>query len=265
MITENNLRLDNKTIIVTGASGHLGMSISSALSMLGADLILIDLNSSRLSTLKTKLLKNNPCNIQTIRADLAIEKDVLKIVSNIKTKKISIDGLVNTIGMVGTDKTKGWNTTFDKQEKKAWNKAIDVNLTSIFFFIQKIEKLMQNADDPSIVNISSIYGTYAPDFNLYKNTKINNPAAYSVSKAGLSYLSKWLASSLSPRIRVNSISPGGIYRKQDKKFVKKYIEKTLLKRMATEDDISGCVIFLLSSLSSYITGQDIIVDGGWGI
>lgn len=265
MITENNLRLDNKTIIVTGASGHLGMSISNALSMIGADLILIDLNSSRLSALKTKLLKNNPCNIQTIRADLAIEKDVLKIVSNIKTKKISIDGLVNTIGMVGTDKIKGWNTTFDQQEKKAWDKAIDINLTSIFFFIQKIEKLMQNADDPSIVNISSIYGTYAPDFNLYENTKINNPAAYSVSKAGLSYLSKWLASSLSPRIRVNSISPGGIYRKQDKKFVKKYIEKTLLKRMATEDDISGCVIFLLSSLSSYITGQDIIVDGGWGI
>ena len=94
---------------------------------------------------------------------------------------------------------------------------------------------------------------------------MNNPAAYSVSKAGLTYLSKWLASSLAPKIRINSISPGGIFRNQDKKFVRKYIEKTLLKRMATEDDIAGCVAFLLSSLSSYITGQDIIVDGGWGI
>ena len=119
--------------------------------------------------------------------------------------------------------------------------------------------------NPSIVNISSIYGTYAPDYSIYKDTKINNPAAYSVSKAGLTYLSKWLASSLAPKIRINSISPGGIFRNQDKKFVKKYIEKTLLKRMATEDDIAGCVAFLLSSLSSYITGQDIIVDGGWGI
>ena len=265
MITENNLRLDNKTIVVTGASGFLGASISSSLAMLGCDLILVDINNNALKLLKDKILKNNPCNIKILKADLTLEKDTLKIISYIKSNKIDINGLVNAIGMVGSNTIKGWNTSFDKQDKIPWQNAMNTNLTSIFFFIQKIQKFMKNSENSSIVNISSIYGTYAPDYNIYENTKINNPAAYSVSKAGLSYLSKWLASSLAPKIRVNSISPGGIYRDQDKLFVKKYIKKTLLKRMATEDDITGCVIFLLSSMSSYITGQDIIIDGGWGI
>ena len=265
MITENNLRLDNKTIVITGASGYIGSSISSSLSMLGADLILVDINKEKLSKLSNNIKNHNPVNIKIIKADLSKPKDVSKILKYISDNKLVINGLVNSIGMVGTSKTKGWNSTFLKQEQSAWEKALDINLTSIFFFIQKIEKYMNNAINPSIVNISSIYGTYAPDYSIYKDTKINNPAAYSVSKAGLTYLSKWLASSLAPKIRINSISPGGIFRNQDKKFVKKYIEKTLLKRMATEDDIAGCVAFLLSSLSSYITGQDIIVDGGWGI
>ncbi len=265
MITENNLRLDNRTIVITGAAGFLGASISSSLAMLGCDLILIDINNKALKSLKDKIQKNNPCNIKIFKADLTIDKDILKIVTYIKSNKLDINGLVNAIGMVGTSTTKGWNTTFDKQDKTSWQKAMNTNLTSIFFFIQKIQKFMEISESPSIVNISSIYGTYAPDYNIYENTKINNPAAYSVSKAGLSYLSKWLASSLAPKIRVNSISPGGIYRNQNKLFVKKYIKKTLLKRMATEDDITGCVIFLLSSMSDYITGQDIIIDGGWGI
>jgi len=265
MITENNLRLDKKIIVITGASGYIGRCISKSISMLGADLILVDKDKKKLSSLNLDIQKYNPTNIKIIAADLTKSKDILKITNYIKNNKLIIDGLVNAVGMVGTNKIKGWNTEFKNQSQDAWNQAIDNNLTAILFFIQKIETHMKNSIDPSIVNISSIYGSYAPDYNLYKNSNINNPAGYSVSKAGLTYLSKWLASTLAPKIRVNSVSPGGISRNQDKKFVSKYIEKTLLKRMATEEDIAGCVAFLLSSLSSYITGQDIIVDGGWGI
>ena len=265
MITENNLRLDNKTILVTGASGYIGSSVSRSISMLGADLILVDIDKEKLFNLSNDIKNQNPANIKTINADLSKPKDVSKIFKYITSNKLSINGLVNSIGIVGTSRKKGWNTTFLKQDQESWEKALEINLTSIFFFIQKMEKYMNNATNPSIVNISSMYGTYAPDYSIYEGTKINNPAAYSVSKAGLTYLSKWLATSLAPKIRINSISPGGIYRNQEKKFVNKYIDKTLLKRMATEDDIAGCVVFLLSSLSSYITGQDIVIDGGWGI
>ena len=122
---------------------------------------------------------------------------------------------------------------------------------------------MKKAKDSSIINISSIYGTNAPDQKIYKNTNINNPAAYSVSKAGLTYMTKWLASSLAPNIRVNSISPGGIKRNQSKVFMKQYISKTLLNRMATEEDIVGAIIFLATNMSSYVTGQNIIIDGGF--
>ena len=90
-----------------------------------------------------------------------------------------------------------------------------------------------------------------------------NPAVYSVSKSGLNQFTKWLASYLSPKIRVNSVSPGGVFRGQNKKFVKRYISKTLLKRMATEEDVVNSIIFLCSDMSNYITGHNLIVDGGY--
>ena len=123
------------------------------------------------------------------------------------------------------------NTNFKNQSKPAWDCSIETNMTSVFFLIQALHVLMKKSKSASIVNISSMYGEYAPDKNIYKGTKINNPAAYSVAKAGLNHMTKWLAVELGPKIRVNAISPGGLFRNQDKMFVKKYAEKTLLKRI----------------------------------
>ena len=92
---------------------------------------------------------------------------------------------------------------------------------------------------------------------------MGNPAGYAASKGGLIQLTRWLSTTLAPDIRVNSISPGGVYRSQSDKFVKKYIQKTPLKRMATEEDLKGGIIYLASDLSSYVTGQNIFIDGGW--
>ena len=122
---------------------------------------------------------------------------------------------------------------------------------------------MNKSKNPSVVNISSIYGIVAPDWKIYEKTKIVNPAVYSVSKSGLNQFTKWQASYLSPKIRVNSVSPGGVLRGQNKKFLKKYISKTLLKRMATEEDVVNAVVLLSSEMSSYITGHNLVVDGGY--
>ena len=124
---------------------------------------------------------------------------------------------------------------------------------------------MVKSKSPSILNISSIHATIYPDWNIYKSTKVNNILSYSVSKGGLLNLTKWLATYLAPKIRVNAISPGGIKRNQSQKFLNNYIKKTPLKRMCKSKDISNCVNFLISEKSNYITGQNFIIDGGFSL
>jgi NAD(P)-dependent dehydrogenase (short-subunit alcohol dehydrogenase family) len=116
----------------------------------------------------------------------------------------------------------------------------------------------------NIINIGSIYGELGPDWSLYEGTSMANPAAYSASKGGLIQLTRWLATTLAPNIRVNAISPGGIFRNQPDVFVKRYEGRTPLARMATENDFRGAVAYLASDMSSYVTGKNMMVDGGWG-
>ena len=124
---------------------------------------------------------------------------------------------------------------------------------------------MKGQAGASIINIASIYASRGPSWKLYENTLMGNPAAYGVSKAGLVQLTRWMAATLAPFIRVNSISPGGIFRGQNERFVQRYKDATLLGRMATEADIAGAVAYLSSDLSEYVTGIDLVVDGGKGV
>jgi len=255
----------NKISLVTGGSGFIGYAVSEKLASLGSHLILLDINKKELSKAKKKIENKYDVEVDIYHVDMVENKKINTIIEKIQKKYKCIDVVINSVGMVGTDKMKGWNTKFDKQSIEAWNKSIEINLTSIFFLIQKIHKLLLKSKNASIVNISSIYGVNAPDWNIYKNTNINNPAGYSIAKAGVIYMTKWLASTLAPTIRVNCVSPGGVYRNQQKTFVTQYVKKTLLNRMASEDDIVGPVIFLASNMSSYITGENILIDGGWTI
>src|SRR5437870_1912890 len=111
--------------------------------------------------------------------------------------------------------------------------------------------------------IGSIYGVVGPDLALYEGTPLGNPAAYAASKGGLLQFTRWLATSLAPRVRVNMLSPGGVERGQAEQFRTRYVAKTPLARMATEEDFKGAVAYLASDLSAYVTGQNLIVDGGW--
>ncbi len=256
---------ENEIVLITGGAGHIGSAIASTFASYKSKLILVDFNKKNLDRIKKKLDKKYKISIDTYFCDLSNQDTMINLCKNINKKYKKIDTVINSVGIVGTDDMQGWNEKFENQSFDAWNKCMQVNLSSIFFMIQKIYKKLEKSKDPSITNISSIYGVVAPDWNIYKNTNINNPAAYSVSKAGIVHMTKWLASALAPKIRVNVVSPGGVFRNQQKLFVKKYIDKTLLKRMAIEDDIVGPVVFLSSSSASYITGQNLIVDGGWTI
>lgn len=132
-------------------------------------------------------------------------------------------------------------------------------------YARGLTPILKSSKGASVINISSIYGAIAPNWELYKGLDMANPAAYSVSKGGLIQLSKWLSTTLAPDIRVNSISPGGILRSQPDEFVERYEQRTPLKRMANEDDFRGAIAYLGSDLSRYVTGQNIFVDGGWSV
>jgi NAD(P)-dependent dehydrogenase (short-subunit alcohol dehydrogenase family) len=138
-----------------------------------------------------------------------------------------------------------------------------VNLTSAFILVQEAERALAESRHGSVILIASIYGRVAPDMRLYDGTSMANPAAYGVSKAGLLQLTRYLATVLAPQVRVNAISPGGVWRGQPETFHERYRQRTPLGRMATEEDLKGAVVYLASDLSAYVTGQELIVDGGW--
>ena len=133
----------------------------------------------------------------------------------------------------------------------------DLYLDKIIILIKKLNK------NGSIINVASIYGVLGPNYSLYEGTDMGNPAAYAVSKGGLIQLTRWLSTTLAPDIRVNTISPGGVFRNQADEFVHRYESRTPLGRMAREEDFIGVTAYLASDLSAYVTGQNLIVDGGW--
>ena len=183
------------------------------------------------------------------------------MIKNIKKNK-KIDYVINNAAFTGLRRNqKDWIGNIDEQKIEIWKKAIEINLTSAFHISKELKKTSKKSSDSVIINLGSIYSEIGPDLNLYKSSKIGNPSAYFASKGGLLQLTRWLASNLAP-IRVNMVFPGGIYNKQPKSFVKKYINKTLLKRMCKTEDVSNLIIFLCDVRASYITGQNIFVDGG---
>lgn len=248
------------TTVITGSAGRFGKIISYNLAALGSDLILIDKNFLGEKNAKS-IKKKYKVNVYFLKLDLTEEKD-LRFFSYFLKKFKKIDLLINNAAFVGDTKLKGWNESFLNQSNKTWNKAIDINLSACFYISKILTPYLNKSKKPSIINISSIYSFLGPDINLYKGTNINNPAAYAASKAALVHLTKWLACTLAPKIRVNSISPGGFYSFQSKVFIKKYIKKTPLKRMFEKKDLESAIKFLASNESSYITGQNLVIDGG---
>jgi len=259
------MNLKGRTALVTGSSGGLGKIISSTLAELGADLLLVDQPSSNGDIHAQEMMDKWGTEITYFSCDLEQEEDRDTLINNVIKKVSKLDILINNAAFVGTTNLDGWATDFENQSLNSWRAAMEVNLTAIFHLVKKLVPVMKTSQAASIINICSIYGLHGPDWELYENTNMSNPAAYGVSKAGLMQLSRWLATTLAPNIRVNSISPGGISRGQNQQFIDRYCRKTPLGRMATENDIAGAITFLATDLSEYVTGQNIIIDGGFGV
>jgi NAD(P)-dependent dehydrogenase (short-subunit alcohol dehydrogenase family) len=174
-----------------------------------------------------------------------------------------IDILINNAALVGTSDLNGWAVPFAEQNANTWRLALEVNLTAPFILTQACREVLIASGHGSVINIGSIYGIVAPDMSLYEGTALGNPAAYAASKGGLLQLTRWLTTVLAPHVRVNSIVVGGVWRNQSALFHQRYIARTPLGRMAAEEDMKGAVAYLASDLSAYVTGQTLVVDGGW--
>jgi NAD(P)-dependent dehydrogenase (short-subunit alcohol dehydrogenase family) len=240
--------LNGKIIIVTGGNGLLGREIVNKIKSAGAFCINIDINHETSS------------DLSTIKCDITDELQVKHSIEKVIDKYSVIDGLVNN----AYPRTPDWGLKFEDIPYTSWQKNVDYQLNSYFFISQQVTSHMEKAEFGSIINIASIYGVVGPNFDIYEGTSMTMPAAYSAIKGGILSFTKYLASYFgSKNIRVNAISPGGIIDGQDSSFIKKYSDMVPLRRMGNPDDISPAVLFLLSNDSKYITGQNIIIDGGW--
>ena len=262
---DNLMNLSGRRAMITGASGHLGQTMCETLAKLGADVILLDLRENGLTEIADRLAADFGAKVEIRVVDLEDEEQIVSFCSDLKKDGRPLDILVNNAAFVGTSNLDGWIGPFEEQSSEAWRRALEVNLTSNFILVQQCQSMLEASGHGSIINVASIYGIVGPDTGLYAGTKMGNPAAYAVSKGGLIQFTRWLSTVLAPKIRVNAISPGGVFRNQDAAFINRYEARTPLKRMATEEDFRGVTAFLASDMSAYITGQNIVVDGGWSV
>lgn len=256
--------LSGRRALVTGATGSLGRVFADTLAELGADLVLVDLPGSDLQALNASLIENWGVDVENHTCDFENQTQRTELVGKLVDSGRRLNILINNAAFVGTSNISGWGVPFEDQSIDSWRRAMEVNLTAAFDLSQGLTPLLRDSKCGSIVNIASIYGMYGPDWSLYEDTTMGSPAAYAASKGGLIQLTRWLATTISPEIRVNAISPGGILRSQPEEFVKRYEAKVPLGRMASEEDFRGALAYLTSDLSKYVTGQVLQVDGGWG-
>lgn len=244
------MNLNNKVIIVTGGSGLIGQCIVNDLSKKGAIVINAEI------TVETNLLDGK------IHCDITSEESVNEMIQTVISQYGRIDGLVNN----AYPRTKDWGTKFEDIHYASWQKNVDMQMNSVFLLCQRVLVQMKKQRSGSIVNVASIYGVVGNDFTIYEGYGGTSPAAYSAIKGGIINFSRYLASYFGKYgIRINVVSPGGIIdrEKQNPSFIERYEYKSPLKRMGRPEEIAPAISFLLSDDASFITGHNLMVDGGW--
>lgn len=255
--------LTGRVACITGGAGHIGSAMADALAELGARVVVVDLSQDRCAEITAGLERSHRVDAMPLGIDLADEAAVRSVPATVAGRFGRLDILINCAALVGSSTLKGWVVPFREQGSTAWRLALELNLTSPFVLTQACADLLTASGHGSVINVSSLYGVAGPDMRLYEGTGMGNPAAYGASKGGLLQLTRWLSTVMAPSVRVNAISPGGVSRGQPELFQQRYMDRTPLRRMAVEEDFKGAVAYLASDLSAYVTGQNLVVDGGW--
>ena len=261
--------LEGRNIVITGSSGLLGSQYANTLSSAGANIILLDIDTTKNEKLKSALVKKYKNKISAYTLDISDQTEVNKTSKKIMKDFKKIDGLINNAAYTSKGAKEKSDNAFGSFENfpiDIWQKSLDINLSGVFFCSQAFGKIMAKQGKGVIVNIASTYGLVGADQRIYGKSGLNLPISYAATKGAIVNFTRYLAAYWHGKnIRVNTLSPGGVMDKtyQEKTFIKKYSEKTILGRMANKDEYNGAMLFLISDASSYMTGANLVVDGGW--
>jgi 2-deoxy-D-gluconate 3-dehydrogenase len=264
--------LTGRVAIVTGGVGLLGAEFCKTLAEAGAEVAVVDMNASVLQGTIDSLTKSG-YKALAVPTDITKPESVNAMVEKVLAEFGRLDILVNSAALDPKFDPDAMNKgitpgSFEDYPLDQWNAAMNVNLTGMFLVTQAcVKPMIAQGKKGSIINICSTYGLNGPDQRIYiKDGKrvAFKPIYYTVSKAGVMGFTKYLAAYYAETdIRVNALTPGGVFNNHEEYFVENYSAKTILGRMANKDEMNGALLFLASDASSYMTGNNVIVDGGW--
>ncbi len=266
--------LTGRVAFVTGGAGLLGVEFSKTLAAAGASVVIADLDGGSAARLAGSL-SSDGFSALGLQLDVTRPDTIQQAVTATLETFGRLDILVNSAALDPKFDPHHRATfsdapsTFEEYPLELWQQALDVNLTGVMLCCQAAVKPMLAQGGGVIINLSSIYGVVAPDQRLYQQgdqPPSYKPAYYSVTKAGVLGLTKYLAAYYAGKnIRVNAITPGGVFNDHDTRFVQAYSARAVLGRMAEKDEMNGALLFLASDASKYMTGANVIVDGGWTV
>lgn len=261
-LPKNLFDLSGKIAVVTGGAGFLGKQYCRALAEYGATVVVADIDKEKCAAIAGEISKG----AVGLSVNLSREESVCDWAKTICGRFGTVDVLINNAAV----KSPNFFAPLEGFPLRDWNQVIAVNITGAFLAIREIGGCMAKRGKGSIVNVSSIYGVVGPDQRIYEGSwyeeqggAINTPIVYTASKGALIAMTKYLAAYWGPKgIRTNTLTPGGVKAGQNNIFHEKYSNRVPLGRMAVPEDLIGALIFLASDASSYVNGQNIIVDGG---
>jgi 2-deoxy-D-gluconate 3-dehydrogenase len=266
----DKFRMDGQVAVVTGGAGLLGRQFCRTLAQAGAAVVVADLNRMTAITLAENLQKDGYQAIGTgvdVTDTVSVEDMVAAALNHFGRLDVLVCSAAMDPKFDAEHAAQQQGNAFETYPLEAWRQALDVNLTGMFLSAQAAVKPMLAQNHGVIINICSTYGLVGPDQRIYQRPgqpPQYKPVFYSVTKAGVLGLTRYLATYYAGRnIRVNALTPGGVYNQHDPLFVENYSYRTVMGRMAEQDEMNGALLFLASDASSYMTGANLVVDGGW--
>jgi len=268
----DQFKLDGRVIIITGGAGLLGREYAHALAQAGAHVVVVDINGEGVTQVAASVTQKTGVRALGIQVDVSDKTAITTMVQRTIAEFDCIDGLVNNAAIdpkFEGERAKEHTTLFEEYPLELWNQSLAVNLTGMFLCTQAVAPAMLIRGRGSIVNISSIYGLVGPDQRLYERDdpqapKLYKPVDYVVAKSAVMGLTRYLAAYWKDKgIRVNTLTLGAVFNQHEEEFVRRYSARTPLGRMADKFEYCGALLFLLSDASSYMTGSNLVVDGGW--
>jgi NAD(P)-dependent dehydrogenase (short-subunit alcohol dehydrogenase family) len=261
----NIFSVENKNIIITGSSGLLGSYYAQILLELGANVALVDHSTETSKRIEKEYLKRGS-SVKYYNTDLSNKKNIILTIKKIKKDFGSIDVLINNAAFVSAKsfKIKDFKN-YETHPFDLWKKSFEINVDAVHICCQETLKIMKKQKTGSIINVSSNYGLLSPTFDTYKDEKLWTPPGYAVTKSAILNLTRYIANLYGKyNIRCNTFTPSGVAtEKLSKKFIKRYGSRNAFGRMAKLDDYAGPIVFLCSDASKYMTGANLIIDGGW--